>query len=123
MAEIAKTSVPFAAVGAALTFTPLTGQDDFVLDNADGRVTLLFRNGNTQNASVTLCAGNGSLGSLGDVTVAVAGSQTVAVPLSRVDSARVKRIAGDGRGMAQLRSSVETGGAIGSVAAAVLSVE
>lgn len=123
LAEIARTFVSFGTVGAALTFTALSGQDDFVLDNADGRVTLLIRNGNTQNAAVVLHAGDGHLASLGDVTVAVAGSQTAAVPLSRVDSARVKHMADSGRGTVQLSATVESGGTVGNVAVAVLSVE
>lgn len=123
MAEISKTLVSFGTVGAALSFTALSGQDEFALDNADGRVTLLFRNGNTQNAAVVLRAGDGRLAPLGDVTVTVAGSQTVAVPLSRVDSARVKHMADSGRGTVQLSATVESGGTVGNVAAAVLSVE
>lgn len=123
MAEIVKTSVAFGATGGALAFAPLTGQDFFRLDNADGRVTLLIRNGNTQNATVTLCAGDGQLAPLGDVAVGVAGSQTVAVPLARVDSARVKLLTGDGRGTVQIRSTVDAGGALASLTAAVLSVE
>lgn len=123
LAQMAKTFVPFGTTAAALSFTALTGQDGFVLDNADSRVTLLIRNGNTQNAAVVLRAGDGQLASLGDVTVTVPGSQTVAVPISRVDSARVKHIADASRGTVQLSATVESGGSLGNLAVAVLSVE
>lgn len=123
MAEIIKTPVAFGAVSAQLTFTALTGQDFFKLDNADGRVTLLIRNANTQGATVTLCAGDGQLAALGDVAVAVPGAQTAAVPLARVDSARVKWLGGDSRGTVQLRAAADAGGTVGAVSAAVLSVE
>lgn len=123
MAEFVKTLVPFSGASAALTFTPATGTDSIVLDNADGRVTLIIRNQNAQNATVTLKAGDGALAPLGDVVLPVAASQTVAVPFARVGSARVKQIAGTGKGTVSIVTAVDSGGTVASVTIAVLSVE
>lgn len=123
MAEFVKTLVPFSATSAALTFTPATGTDSIALDNADGRLTLIIRNQNAQNATVTLKAGDGALSPLGDVAVSVAASQTAAVPFARVGSARVKQTAGTNRGTVSVVTAVDSGGSLASVGIAVLSVE
>ena len=123
MAEFVKTLVPFSGASAALTFTPATGTDSIVLDNADGRMTLIIRNQNAQNATVTLKAGDGALASLGDVVLSVPASQTVAVPFARVGSARVKQITGTEKGTVGIVTAVDSGGTVASVGMAVLSVE
>lgn len=123
MAELSKSNVSFCDTCAELTFTVVTGSDSIALDNADGRVTLVIKNANTQDAVVTLKAGNGSLSSLGDVAVPVSGGKIVAVPISRVDSARVKVLTGSNKGKMLVSSSVADGGALSGVSVAVLSVE
>lgn len=123
MSNIVATFIPFSGVDAELVWTPLTGGDTVVIDNADQRMIFLMKNADTQNASVTLKAGDGSLGALGDAAFSVAGGKTFAVPLSRVGSARVKRLSGDGRGGMTVACTVDAGGAVGSVSMAVISVE
>ena len=122
MAELIKTTVGFSDMSGELVFTPVTGSDFILLDNADGRVSLIIRNTNTQNATVTLKAGNGSIAGLGDVPIAAGGSKTVAVPFSRVESARVKVIAGENKGQVFVSSAVDAGGSLANLSIAVLSV-
>lgn len=123
MAEIIKTSVGFGDLSGELAFTPLTGADYLTLDNADTRMTLILRNQNAQNAVVTVKSGDGSLSPLGDVTVAVGGSKTVAVPFARVESARVKILRGADHGKVMVACTVDTGGSLSGVAAALISVQ
>lgn len=123
MAELVKTLVGFKDMGASMTFTAMTGNDYFIPDNADQRVFLFVRNTNTQNATVTLKAGNGILSPLGDVSVTVGGGQIAAMPLCRAETARVKIMNGTGQGQVAVMSAVDTGGNIANVSACVLSVK
>lgn len=121
MSEFLKTVVSFSETAAALTFTAATGSDYFTLDNADGRVTLLFANAGAQTAGVVIQAGDGTLASLGGVAVTVEPGKTLAVPMARLASARVKRLSGDDRGKVVVTSSM-AGAAPAGLSAAVLSV-
>lgn len=123
MAELIKSFVGFGDTSAELVFTTATGSDFLVLDNADGRVVLVIKNTNTQNATVTLKAGDGTLAMLGDLNIAVGGAKTVAVPFTRVESARVKVTTGANKGKVLVTSTVEAGGSIANLSIAVLSVE
>ena len=123
MAEIIKSFIPFAEIGAELLFTPVSGSDYFIVDNADQRLTLVVRNTNTQNATVTLAAGDGSLAPLGGSSFEVDGGKTFALPLSRVDSARIKVFGGADRGKAFVTSSVDAGGTLANLAIGIISVE
>ena len=122
MAELIKTLVGFSDTGAELVFTVATGNDFIALDNADVRMTLIIKNTNTQNASVTLKAGDGTLAGLGDAVIAAGGSKTIAVPFSRVESARVKVTQGTDRGKVMVASAVDAGGSLANLSIAVLSV-
>lgn len=123
MAEIIKTSIPFGAKSAAVTFTAATGTDYFEPQNADSRVSILIKNDNTQSATITFKAGDGALSSLGDIDVTVAGGAQCFVPLTRLESARVKVLSGEDKGKIIVSTAVETGGTVGNVSFAVLSVE
>lgn len=123
MAEIKKTSIPFGSKSAAITFTAATGTDYFEPQNADSRVSILIKNDNTQSATITFKAGNGALSSLGDINITVAGGAQCFVPMARLESARVKVLSGEDKGRIILSTSVATGGTVGSVSFAVLSVE
>lgn len=123
MSQFVKSFVGFGDTGSALLFMPASGLDYFYADNADSRMTLLIRNSNTQAATVTLKAGDGTLSPLGDVTVTVAGGQIYALPLCRAESARVKVLSGSGAGNVYVNTAVAAGGVVGAVSAALVSVE
>lgn len=123
MSELVKTVVHFSDVGGELVFTQATGSDYYIPANADGRVTLLIKNANAQNAAVTLKAGNGVISGLGDVTIPVGAAKTVAVPFAHVESARVKWIDGANKGQVLVSESVDAGGSLANLSVAVLSVE
>lgn len=122
MAELIKTLVGFSDTSAELVFTTITGNDFIALDNADSRVMLVIKNTNTQNAAVTLKAGDGTLAGLGDAVVTAGGSKTIAVPFSRVESARVKVMQGTNKGKVMVASTVDAGGSLANLSIAVLSV-
>ena len=124
MAEIAKTLIGFGSLSAAMTTTAATGADSFAANNADGRMTLLIQNQNaSQAATITIKAGDGVLASRGDATVTVVAGKIAAVPLARLESARVKVTKGGSKGLVNVTSSVEAGGSLASVLLAVLSVQ
>lgn len=122
MATLTQTHISFGDTGAQLVFTPATGSDRFVPDNADGRVFLLARNGGSGTATVTLKAGDGALSVLGDLSLAVAAGGVGVLPLSRAQSARVKVLTGAERGSVGVAVSV-LAGQVEDVSLAVLSVE
>lgn len=124
MAELIKTFIAAGKTCAAVTFTAATGADYFVPDNADGRVALVIKNGNaSQNAAVTLKAGDGALAPLGDVAIAVGAGQTVYAPLVRAETARVKLLRGADKGKVLVATAADTGGAVTNVGIGVVSVE
>lgn len=123
MSTFTNTFIEFGELSAAVSFNAATGSDEFFPDNADGRVNLVIKNANTQSATVTLKAGDGPLASLGDVAITAAGGQTVFVPLSRVETARVKLITGTNKGKILVTTTVETGGTVGNVSIGIVSVE
>lgn len=123
MAELLKTKIPFGTAGAAVTFTAATGTDYFVPDNADGRVTVLIKNANTQNATVSFKAGDGALAALGDVSVTVAAGATAFVPLARVETARVKTLTGENKGRVLVSTAVDAGGSLANVTFGIVSVD
>lgn len=123
MAEIMKSVAGFPDVGKEITFASASGSDYFLLDNADQRVSLIVRNSNpTQNASVTIPAGDGELSLEGGITVSVGPGKTTAVPVSRLESARVKVLSGADKGKVFLNTAVDAGGSIASVFIGILSV-
>lgn len=123
MAQLTNTFIQFGDMSGAVTLTAATGSDFFIPDNADSRVALIIRNANTQNAAVTIKAGDGSLCALGDVKIPVAGGQTVFVPLDRLSSARVKFTAGANKGKVLADTAVDSGGAVSSVSFGIVSVQ
>jgi hypothetical protein len=123
MAELIKTLIPFGKTNAAVTFTAATGTDYFTPDNADGRVAVIIKNGNTQGATVTFKAGDGGLSPLGDVPVTVGAGATVYVPLSRVESARVKVTTGANKGRVLVSTAVDAGGSVSNITIGIVSVE
>lgn len=122
MAEITLTQIGLDDTQGTLQLTPATGSDFFTLDNADQRVTLLIQNQNTQAATVSLKAGDGLLASKGNYTVTAPAGGTAVVPMSRVDSARVKKLAGTDGEKVFLTTTVAPGGSLSSILLAVISV-
>lgn len=123
MAILTQTDILFSQTGAALAFKAATGSDSFALDNADGRVFLIAKNAGTAAATVALKAGDGALSALGDVSLALPAGGVGVLPLSRAQSARVKVLTGAQRGSVLVAVAVGSGGAVGDVSLAVLSVE
>jgi hypothetical protein len=123
MAELIKTIVDFSDISKEIILTPATNSDYFVLDNADQRVNLIVRNTNaTQNATITVKAGDGKLGTKGDIVVTVVAGKSATLPMSRMESARVKVTIGSDKGKVFVSSAVDAGGSLASVLMAVLSV-
>jgi hypothetical protein len=123
MAELIKTIVDFSDISKEITLTPATGSDYFDLDNADQRVNLIVRNTNaTQNTTITIKAGDGKLATKGDIVATVAAGKSIALPMSRLESARVKVTTGSDKGKVFVSSAVDAGGSLASVLVAVLSV-
>jgi hypothetical protein len=123
MAQFTNTFIEFGDFSSVVTFNPATGSDFFIPDNADGRVNVIIKNGNTQNATVAIKAGDGMLAPLGDVNVLVGGGQTVFVPLCRVETARVKVTTGTNKGNVFVTTAVDAGGSLANVSIGVVSVE
>lgn len=123
MSEINVISIPFGSISAAATYTPATGTDFFKVENSDSRMTLLVKNTGAQSASVSLNAGNGSLAPLGDVKFTVASGAELFIPLSRVETARVKITSGADKGKVFISTTVDSGGTVGNISFAVISVE
>jgi hypothetical protein len=123
MAELIKTIVDFSDISKEIILTPATNSDYFVLDNADQRVNLIVHNTNsTQNATITVKAGDGKLGIKGDIVVTVVAGKSATLPMSRMESARVKVTIGSDKGKVFVSSAVDAGGSLASVLMAVLSV-
>lgn len=127
MAELVKTTVGFADVAKPVTFTALTGTDYINLeageDYPDQRLTLLVKNGDaTHDATLTFKAGDGVLGALGDLAVTVAGGAQAAIPVARLDTARVKNLSGASKGQIVVASAIAAGGTLGSVSVGVVAV-
>lgn len=123
MAEIAETFIAFSDKSASVTFTPATGNDSFAAGNADSRIFILAENTGAQAATVTLKAGDGPLSALGDVAAAVPAGAVVFLPLSRAESARVKLTSGQNHGSVVVATTVDSGGTVGNVGLAIVSVE
>lgn len=116
MAEIAKTLVGPADTGKALTFTATTGSDYIVADNADQRMSIMIQNGSAQAASFTLQAGNGCRAAAGGVTVTVPAAGAYVLPMTSVDSARVKYVSGVNAGKILIASPAGLQVAVTSIA-------
>lgn len=123
MAVITKTLIPFDEAAQAVGFSAATGDDCFIPDNSDGRISILVKNGNTQDAVIALKAGDGALSALGDVSVTVPGGAQYFIPLERIETARVKVMSGDDKGKIFISTSVATGGDVTKVSLAAVSVE
>jgi hypothetical protein len=123
MAELIKTIVDFSDISKECVLTAATSSDYFILDNADQRVNVIVRNTNaTQNATITIKAGDGELGSKGDIIITVAAGKSAILPMSRMESARVKVTTGSDKSKVFVNSAVDAGGSLASVLIAVLSV-
>ncbi|HEX3026806.1 MAG TPA: hypothetical protein VHR42_06225 [Clostridia bacterium] len=126
MAEFVKSLIGFSDDSKELVMTSAAGASDyFTLDNADHRVTLIVKNANStagQDATVTLKAGNGILSTLGDEAFTVPMGKTYAIPLSRIDSARIKNLSGTNKGKVMVSTTVAASGVVGSVSIGVISV-
>ncbi len=123
MSQLTNTFIAFDIVSSDIMFNVATGSDYFVPDNSDERVCLIIKNINSQNATVSLKAGDGMLALLGDVTVSVAGGQTAYLPLCRAETARVKVTSGDDKGKVFVSESVDAGGSLANVSIGVVSME
>ena len=88
MAEFIKTIVDFSDISMECILTAATGSDFFFLNNADQRVNVMISNTNTtQNATITIKAGDGELSSKGDIIMTVAAGKSAIAPMSRIESA------------------------------------
>lgn len=123
MTELIKTYIPFGANSAQVTFTAASGADYFTADNSDSRIFLVAKNSNAQSATVTIKAGDGALCALGNANFTVGPGAEIFIPMSRVESARVKILSGEDKGKIYVLTAAETGGAVGNVSIAVVSVE
>lgn len=123
MSEIVKTGIDFSDTAKEIVFTPSTGNDFLTADNADQRISLLVKNTNaTQNATVTVKAGDGALASKGDAVVAVGAGKSVVLPMCRLESARVKVLTGASKGTVAVASSVDAGGNLSGVLLGAISI-
>ena len=123
MSEIVKSSVDISSMSCELQPTAATGADYFLADNSDSRLLLFVKNANaSQNAAVTVKAGTGRLSTCGDIVLTVAAGKTAAVPMNRLESARVKVLSGADKGKVLVNTSVDSGGSLSSVSLFVLSV-
>lgn len=125
MAELVKTVVGFADVAKPVTYTALTGTDLINLgageDYPDQRLMVLVKNGDATHAlTLTFKAGDGTLSALGDLPVTVAGGAEVAIPVARLDSARVKALSGASKGQIVVASAIASGGTLGSASVGVI---
>lgn len=129
MAELIKTVVGYHDVGTNVTFTSATADGDYI-DFAgykgfpDQRVMFIVRNqDSSHDAIVTFKAGDGILSAQGDVAVTVPKSSEVAIPLTKLDTARIKVTSGENKGKILVNSSIASGGDISSVQIAVICVK
>lgn len=123
MAELLKSVAAFSDVAKELTSTAATGTDFFVDDNADQRVFVVLQNTDaTHAATVVFKAGDGVLSAKGDVTVTVDATKTAIVPMTRIDSARVKITNGTDKGKIHVTESIASGGTLSDLLIAVVSV-
>lgn len=120
MATLTVTKIAKSGISGAVTFAAATGDDSFLDDNADGRMTVLLENTDASNAAtVVFKAQDGLFGNLGDLAVSVPAATTAAVPLANLESARVKNIAGATKGYVRM---TETLGTIANLKIGVISV-
>lgn len=122
MSKFTETSVPVGAFSAQLTFSKASDVDCFTPDNADGRVFIVARNDNEVDASVVIRSGDGLLKQLGSVKLTVAANSEAIIPLSRLDSARVKFTKGENKGNI-LVNTYASGGSVDKVSYAIISIE
>lgn len=123
MAELVKSVVAFSDVGKEVAYTAASGTDYIVDDNADQRVIITMKNADTtHDATVLLKAGDGILSAKGDVSVTVPATKTIAVPLTRVDSARVKITNGADKGKIDVTESIASGGTLSNLTIGVISI-
>lgn len=111
MGELVKTLVNPSDIGKAETLTSATASDYIVCDNADQRMLLALVNADTFPAVFTLKAGNGHRAAAGDVAITIPASSTYILPMTSVDSARVKNISGDNKGKI-LTTAATSGGTL-----------
>lgn len=132
MAELVKTVVGYNDVGTALTYTAATAGGDYIDFSAyngypDQRVMIAIRNLDTSHdATITFKAGDGMLSAQGDIPVVVAGSATSVVkviPLTKLDTARVKNTSGTNKGKIMVTSTIASGGTLSNVQIAVICVK
>jgi len=132
MAELVKTVVGYSDVGTALTYTAATSGGDYIdfgsyNDYPDQRVMIAIRNLDTSHdATITFKAGDGILSAQGDIAVTVAGAATSVVkviPLTKLDTARIKNLNGTNKGKVMVVSTIATGGTLSNVQIAVICVK
>lgn len=116
------TSVAMGTLSAQITFNNASDVDSFTPDNADGRIFLLVRNDNEVNASIMIRPGDGMLKALGAVKLAVAAKSEAVIPLSRLETARVKYTTGENKGSI-IVNTYASGGSVDKVSFAIISVE
>lgn len=117
MAELVKTVIKPSDAGKTLTYTAAGASDYIADDNADQRLTVIVSNVSASSAGTfTLKAGNGCRAGAGDFSVTVPVSGSVAVPMTSVDSARVKNIGGANSG------KILTAASGGTLSVAVISI-
>jgi hypothetical protein len=113
MAELAKTVIPFGSTSAPMTLNTATASDYFTMsDYPDWRVNLVVVNADTHDATFTIKAGNGHRAAAGDVAVTVPASSSVVIPMSRVETSRVKNISGANKGKILTTAVAASGGTL-----------
>lgn len=126
MSELVKTLLPYGTVGIAPTFTAATASDYIGVRNAaDNATYLILNNTDTHAATFTMKAGDiGVFAPKGDVVITVpASTNGYFVPLSHVETARVKILedvanGGTNRGRI-LTTAVTVGGTLALTVAVV----
>lgn len=119
MGYVIESAVNYGDKGAIVLFSDATGEDTVTMKYPDARSVLLINNTGDKDVTVTIKAGDGSTSAKGDYVFTVGASQFWALPLTNVDSSRIKTVA-DKSNCATVFESVPSGGTITSVKLAVV---
>lgn len=120
MGNIVESVVERGNPGVTVLFSTAQGTDTFPLHHSDARTTLLINNSGDKDATITVKAGDGTTSAEGNFTFVVKAKTFYALPVTSIDSSRVKEIANN---VGNLIETVPDGGVISSVGIAVIAVE
>lgn len=126
MAELVKTTIATTDISKTLVYTAASGTD-YIVDNVpDDRTYIFARNTDPSHAAtIVFAAGDGTQALLGPVTVTVAAGAAIVVPMSNLESARVKLLAdaansGANKGNIVVTESIASGGTLSLLLIAVV---